>query len=61
MGKKFEGIVVVHLGAGFHAPDSEKELKKLIAAACDAGVKGLMAGKSAVEAVAQTISILEVS
>lgn len=60
MSKKFEGIVVVHLGAGFHAPDSEKELKKLIATACDTGINSLKAGKSAVEAVTQTINILEV-
>ncbi|KAF8583724.1 asparaginase [Ramaria rubella] len=51
--------VAVHGGAGFHPPESEKDVKKALRSACLKALTSLQSGKKACEAVEDAIVSLE--
>ena len=55
-----KGLVIIHIGAGYHPPKHEKEFKKIISDACEVALSCLREGKGSLEACAAAIVSLEV-
>ncbi|KZC05879.1 PREDICTED: threonine aspartase 1-like [Dufourea novaeangliae] len=54
-----QGFIAVHVGAGRHSKALKEKYKKLCRQACEAGMKNLRSGGNTLDAIVETIMILE--